>query len=725
VVPARLGGADVTERWVRFDGAWRSAGAQVLWDVKEPGAPGYTKVTAGAVLPITTANPTSDVVYVSPTGSDADPGTLAAPKATISAAVGAVAAGGTVLVRGGNYTLSEQRVSIGKSVTIRAYQGEIPYIDGSIAVSAGAMTDDGAMKKFNYTTIPCKKVADAIGLTTENFYPPATFDGSDNPTGLAAERGFANVTSSSVYAIPATQTKASINQLAAKNTIGARVITGIYSDQCWAGGSALIQVFVKSLVRQGYFYVSRTPSGSDPEPSQNVQMWVHSSDAALGIRVSAVVDATSPYLFLVNADNVSIKGLRIFGHSGTKAFYVIQTTAGASGLTVEDVEILDTAQVAMKLYGSETLSGGVPTFSGADLVKNSTLRRVTVKGAGWMGMSLMFTDDTLVTACHFENINRHSEHDQSPKSGAIKGGKNHRMVVEHCVFKDIYDAHGLWLDQSNYNCTIASSKFINIEGASAFWEISHKLLFVNNLVVHPATGINVRVSGGSGVRLINNTIIGGSNPLYVIAEKRGKQVNGRWLSEHVERYGGSGYNQDSGGYVASDLDPGHGGSYAQSNQTSGMLWCGGADEVTNNVIVHTQGSGMCVYYRPMTGDTSVNVEANLVVPEIMDGNIYSSNIGQLAQVEVYTAGGFSGNVGVKANLTAWRGSTGIGQAYYSYIVGKDFFAREGTGWVDVATGAPSAALIAAQGTAATGPSDAAVVAYVPSGNRHYGTYLVD
>ena len=61
--------------------------------------------------------------YVSPGGSDDNPGTLAAPFATPNAALRAAAEGDTVILRGGTYTGGEVRVET-PNVTIKSYPGE-------------------------------------------------------------------------------------------------------------------------------------------------------------------------------------------------------------------------------------------------------------------------------------------------------------------------------------------------------------------------------------------------------------------------------------------------------------------------------------------------------------------------------------------------------------------------------------------------------------------------
>ena len=79
--------------------------------------------------------------YVSPSGSDSNPGTMDAPFGTVQKAVNAPSPGDTVWFRAGTYKNSKQ-ITITKSgtsdtqrINFFAYQGEVPVIDFSTYVS--------------------------------------------------------------------------------------------------------------------------------------------------------------------------------------------------------------------------------------------------------------------------------------------------------------------------------------------------------------------------------------------------------------------------------------------------------------------------------------------------------------------------------------------------------------------------------------------------------------
>jgi hypothetical protein len=82
------------------------------------------------------------IYYVSPNGSDGNAGTINAPFKTITAALNKTVPGDTVIARGGTYN---ERINFPKSgtsdkrITLKAYAGEKPVIDGSTITVTGWM----------------------------------------------------------------------------------------------------------------------------------------------------------------------------------------------------------------------------------------------------------------------------------------------------------------------------------------------------------------------------------------------------------------------------------------------------------------------------------------------------------------------------------------------------------------------------------------------------------
>jgi hypothetical protein len=77
-----------------------------------------------ALALVLTTSASAATRYVSPTGNDANPGTLAAPLATPGKALALAGAGDTVLLRAGTYSISRPLSITQAGLTLRSYPGE-------------------------------------------------------------------------------------------------------------------------------------------------------------------------------------------------------------------------------------------------------------------------------------------------------------------------------------------------------------------------------------------------------------------------------------------------------------------------------------------------------------------------------------------------------------------------------------------------------------------------
>ncbi|HEY8896223.1 MAG TPA: right-handed parallel beta-helix repeat-containing protein [Niastella sp.] len=116
------------------------------------------------------------VYYVAPDGSDGNTGSIHAPFKTITAALNKAAAGDTIIARGGTYN---EKISFPKSgtadkrITLKAYAGEKPVIDGSTITVTGWM----ALVNLNgvrYITIDgfdiCNMLSSAFNTDPEGIF---------------------------------------------------------------------------------------------------------------------------------------------------------------------------------------------------------------------------------------------------------------------------------------------------------------------------------------------------------------------------------------------------------------------------------------------------------------------------------------------------------------------------------------------------------------------------
>ena len=116
----------------------------------------------------TSSENNANVWYVSATGNDANAGTINAPFKSINTALSKVLSGDTVFVRGGTYY---EQISFTKSglldkkITLKAYPGERPVIDGSHLTVSGWM----AMVTFSNVRFISMEGFDICNLSTAAF----------------------------------------------------------------------------------------------------------------------------------------------------------------------------------------------------------------------------------------------------------------------------------------------------------------------------------------------------------------------------------------------------------------------------------------------------------------------------------------------------------------------------------------------------------------------------
>lgn len=135
---------------------------------------------------VATATPsTSGTYYVAPNGSDSNPGTQSAPFKSIQTGLDRLQPGETLVLRGGTYlpsaTLAFPRSgSSSAPITLRAYPGETPVIDGGSSLSAVVNVASSWI------------VVD--GITVRN--PGGTYGSGIKVSGTATQVTLKNVTSS-------------------------------------------------------------------------------------------------------------------------------------------------------------------------------------------------------------------------------------------------------------------------------------------------------------------------------------------------------------------------------------------------------------------------------------------------------------------------------------------------------------------------------------------------
>ena len=125
--------------------------------------------STGATIPPTNYAIPSAAIYLSPSGSDANAGTLAAPVRTLARAYALVPAAGTIVARGGTYR--DGNLSATKAFTLQAYPHEQPWFDGTDVVSDWTADANGRWYVSWSTPDFCQNAANPTGGYYTQIWP--------------------------------------------------------------------------------------------------------------------------------------------------------------------------------------------------------------------------------------------------------------------------------------------------------------------------------------------------------------------------------------------------------------------------------------------------------------------------------------------------------------------------------------------------------------------------
>ena len=456
---------------------------------------------------------------------------------------------------------------------------------------------------------------------------------------------------------------------------------GRFPDQVWIGTTQLQQVADKQSVITGKFFVD----------SAHNRVYLSGTDAAKkGIEVSE-----KDVFMNIRGSNTTLEGLQITRFSNSANDYgVILFTATADNSMMRNVAIYDSAFITVSYANS-----------GSDFNANSTLKNVTIANSNWMGVSAVYTDNLSLDAVKITNMNQFGEFLFSPQSGALKTSRTrHTKVINSDI--SLNNSNGLWFDQSNVDVDIANNQMIDNKGSAIFFEISDDLLVVNNYIKSSSTKPGaIKMAGSSGLKVINNTIVGGADPIGIYTDVRSKPT------------------------CADPRQPVCAGSHGSDRDTirprpATLDWIPRLDLMINNIVSYPTASGYCgaltMCIGSTNGSTVVSIDkilhkadktrkdlyGNTIPQTQMNSNVYANGTGQIISTSIgrYTT--------ISAFGTAMAGSP-------VYITGLESIGRYGNSWVN-SDGSPTSALAAIHNQATAVPFDTNINQYVPAGTKHYG-----
>ncbi len=221
--------------------------------------------------------------YVSPTGDDAAAGTAAAPVRTLGRAIALAPAGGTVVLRAGNY---HESVAIYKALTIQAYPNEAVWLDGSESVT-GWVADGTTWRRDNWTV---------------------RFDSSPTYTQGAPDS-----------TVPEWQ------------FVNPNYPMASHPDQLFVDGVAVQQVASRDLVKPGTFFLDESTS----------QLYLGTDPTGRAVEASTLIRA-----LMVRSADVTIRGIGVRRYSPS-VFHIGSVTLEAPRNTVENVIVEDSATTGL------------------------------------------------------------------------------------------------------------------------------------------------------------------------------------------------------------------------------------------------------------------------------------------------------------------------------------------------------------------------------------------
>jgi hypothetical protein len=554
----------------------------------------------------------------------------------------------------GNGTIGAPYATLKQAITV-AVSGDSIVIRG------------GTYRNTNDVTVPANKT---LRISAYPGEIPVFNGAQDANTGWVTE---GSLQYRAYMPIPATDAGGITFASTGMNLTGDGV--GKFPDQAFVGNTQLRQVSAKTSVVEGKFWVD----------SANSRIYLSSADVAKGnIEVSNIRECLSVY-----SPNSTVEGVRIVRYSNTANDYgVVKIFNTADNTVIRNVYIADSAFQAIQFMGGDS----------GNLHVNSIMINSTVTKSNWMGVVAMYTDNFVMDKVLISDMNQFDEFTHSPQSGGLKTSRTRYTVVKNSEISNNH-SHGLWFDQSNVDVTVANNRIVDNLGSGVFFEISDDLLLVNNYIKATGGARPTKLAGSSGLKIINNTIVGGADPFGVFTDSR--SIPG----------------------CADPSQPLCSGSYSSDRDTirprpATLDWMPRIDAMYNNIIAYPNASGYCGAVTA-TCITVANSTASAPIQTIIHKEDAVRGIPQtFINYNVY-ANGTSRLISTPTGYTSLSTFTTAMAGSPVLISGIDANSKSGNSWVN-ADGSPTAALSAVHSEAMAIPNDAKINQYVSAGTRHYG-----
>jgi hypothetical protein len=423
--------------------------------------------------------PASNAIYISPTGSDSNPGTVASPKQTLKAALTAATSGTTIVMRAGSYnegadtqtggTATDSRAAMTSqlgglfnstktNIFIQNYPGEAVWIDGSTTFDT-SWTHDGTS-----------------GLWWHTY--DRRMDRSHTESSGATDDGSGGAASGGSWVSNALNPNAAIPDMIVRDGVELKVVG---SQAAVVAGTVYIEGNALTSPNANWF--------------QGTKVWIADDPTGHEMRYG-----NKNMLWQFNIGPLTVRGIgirRYATHVSAQGCMYMQGGA----FTFENVWLEHISAVAIKgVQGSPSMPR---TF------KNVTAHYI---GFGFLGGG---NDDNLtVDSCDFQYNNYRNFNPGGPTAAIIKVNGTQGATITGSVFANS-NCTGFWTDRTCNNINIVNSWFqhlgdqtggfigngvkgLDIEGASNG--------VVANCVITDIGGIGIWNNDSSAMRYYNNTI---------------------------------------------------------------------------------------------------------------------------------------------------------------------------------------------------------------------------
>lgn len=387
-------------------------------------------------LPIGEANyliPTSGVIYVATSGSDASPGTVSQPKRTLKAALDSAVSGSTIIMRGGDYheggygsggdaTLGSGPRVNDPDVTIQNYPGETVWMDGSQVVTGWTQSGSNWVAPFVWTL---------DRAPTQVRGEQASGESGGTAWGNFVMQNFPIAHWPEMVLIDGVQQE-QVKTLAEVGP-GKFFVNGSYPNASGAG---------RNLFVSTSYVIGTNPAGKE----------VRIGKLARALSVSSV------------SSKLTIRGIGFRRYANALTDWGTIYIGAAPDLSMENVIIEDASDYGIHVQGDRF-----------------TMQRCTIQRCGRKGVGLQHSWNSLVEYCRFE-LNNNRRFNYGPDGGAIKVAWVYEIDIRHNIF-DTNQGHAVWFDCGCWKGRVYDNWFYRNYGNGIMFEISARLWAIGNVFI--------------------------------------------------------------------------------------------------------------------------------------------------------------------------------------------------------------------------------------------------